>query len=507
MNRILSLLCLLSLALYHPFTVQAVDFKMKGQWQFAFSAGDNNLVDTVGDRKADSEDAFHARQRLRLQMDAVASPALSGTVFFEIGQLMWGNDSSGAALGADQTVVKLRQAYTDWTVPGMPLRVRMGIQNINLPKKAGGGMVMDNMDAAAVTASWCFNDAVSLTGLWVRPFNDNATAASGDGTSSYLDNMDLFALILPVRQDGWDMSPWVMFGLRGKNTFPSTADGSAVKIWKDGMPHYTLSSDPFGGAHLVGETDKAWGSMFWAGLPVGISAFAPWNFELDINYGYVEAMGRYDMPVRGGQRMDRASTRREGWLAMALAEYRLDWGTPGIFGWYASGDDGSLKNGSERMPSIDPWSKFTSFMGAANPYPTGYNDLGSNYAGTWGIGVRLKDMSFLPDLKHTLRVACWNGTNSTGMVKYAQSRDAWNYGFDNNPNKAGMYLTTADHLLEFNLDSYWKVYENLTAGLELGYIVNGFDKDTWQKDGRDWLGPSMSRQDAWHATLYFGYSF
>lgn len=51
------------------------------------------------------------------------------------------------------------------------------------------------------------------------------------------------------------------------------------------------------------------------------------------------------------------------------------------------------------------------------------------------------------------------------------------------------------------------MYENLTAGLELGYIVNGFDKDTWQKDGRDWLGPSMSRQDAWHATLYFGYSF
>lgn len=81
MNRILSLLCLLSLALCHPFTVQAVDFKMKGQWQFAFSAGDNNLVDTVGDRKADSEDTFHARQRLRLQMDAVASPALSGTVF------------------------------------------------------------------------------------------------------------------------------------------------------------------------------------------------------------------------------------------------------------------------------------------------------------------------------------------------------------------------------------------------------------------------------------------
>ncbi len=35
--------------------------------------------------------------------------------------------------------------------------------------------------------------------------------------------------------------------------------------------------------------------MFWAGLPVAITAFDPLNIEFDINYGYVEAMGRYDV--------------------------------------------------------------------------------------------------------------------------------------------------------------------------------------------------------------------
>ena len=89
--------------------------------------------------------------------------------------------------------------------------------------------------------------------------------------------------------------------------------------------------------------------MFWAGLPVAITAFDPLNIEFDINYGYVEAMGRYDVLKRGVESV-LGSSKREGWLVKALVEYKMDWGTPGIFGWYASGDDGNVKNGSERLP-------------------------------------------------------------------------------------------------------------------------------------------------------------
>ena len=70
----------------------AIDFKAKGQWLMGFSAGDGSLVSHVKDNKAsnhnkaaDTDDIFGASQRLRLQLDAVASEALSGTVFFEIG--------------------------------------------------------------------------------------------------------------------------------------------------------------------------------------------------------------------------------------------------------------------------------------------------------------------------------------------------------------------------------------------------------------------------------------
>lgn len=58
--------------------------------------------------------------------------------------------------------------------------------------------------------------------------------------------------------------------------------------------------------------------------------------NLPANYGGLDA-SRYD---------------RKGWFASLLAEYAFDWGKPGIFGWYSSGDDDNLKNGSERMPAV-----------------------------------------------------------------------------------------------------------------------------------------------------------
>ena len=44
--------------------------------------------------------------------------------------------------------------------------------------------------------------------------------------------------------------------------------------------------------------------------------------------------------------------KRAGWFASILAEYKMDYFTPGIMFWYASGDDKSMYNGSERMPVI-----------------------------------------------------------------------------------------------------------------------------------------------------------
>ena len=507
MKKILTLMLAAGMLLGAASGAKAIDFKASGEWLVGFGLGDGSLIKDVDNKKYRHDDTFNAGQRVRLQLDAVASESLSGTVFFEIGDQMWGNAESGAALGADGKVVKVKNAYIDWMVPNTDLKLRMGLQAVAMPNVAGGSAVMDG-DAAAVVASYQFNDNVGLTALWMRPLNDNYTGTNAEdepydnGYNNYLDNMDLFALMLPLKFDGVELTPWAMYGMQGKNTRfneggVETADG-ALDVT---LPGYLPGMNEF----ALGKTGKAYGSMFWAGLPVAITAFDPLNIEFDINYGYVEAMGRYDVLKRGVESV-LGSSKREGWLVKALVEYKMDWGTPGIFGWYASGDDGNVKNGSERLPSIAGAGNFTSFMGDGNlAWGTGYNFYDNNltYAGTWGVGLQIADVSFVEDLKHTFRVAYWGGTNSPSMVKYMGSGVAWD---DTTAAQDGPYLTTNDGLLEFNLVNSWQIYENLEANLELGYIVNMMDKDTWDKsyisEQRNW-----SKQDAWKAQLIFAYTF
>ena len=509
MKKILTLMLAAGMLLGAASGARAIDFKASGEWLVGFGLGDGSLIKDVNDQKRHHDDTFNAGQRIRLQLDAVASETLSGTVFFEIGDQMWGQSESGGALGADSTsVVKLKNAYIDWMVPNTDLKLRMGLQAVALPNVAGGSAIMDG-DAAAVVASYQFNENVGLTALWMRPLNDNYTGTNADGEAygngykNYLDNMDLFALMLPLKFDGVELTPWAMYGLQGKNTRfneggVETADG-ALNVT---LPGYYPGMN-FGPGGL-GHTGKSYGSMFWAGLPVAITAFDPLNIEFDINYGYVEAMGRYDVLKRGVESV-MGNSKREGWLVKALVEYKMDWGTPGIFGWYASGDDGNVKNGSERLPSIAGSGNFTSFMGDGNlAWGTGYNFYDNNltYAGTWGVGLQIADVSFVEDLKHTFRVAYWGGTNSPSMVKYMGSAVAWD---DTTAVQDGPYLTTNDGLLEFNLVNSWQIYENLEANLELGYIINMMDRDTWDKSyvsDRNW-----SKQDAWKAQLIFAYSF
>lgn len=100
-----------------------------------------------------------------------------------------------------------------------------------------------------------------------------------------------------------------------------------------------------------------------------------WRIEADFNYGYSQGVDRYEITDFRDHATRFAETRREGWLAKALVEYETEWGIPGVFGWYGSGDDGNVGNGSERMPAISPCGNFTSFVGD-DPY------------GVWHVGQR-----------------------------------------------------------------------------------------------------------------------
>ena len=437
----------------------AVDFKIKGRWISLFDYGQNgNMTGGNGSTGyAKGFDNFEALQRWRIQLDAVASENLSGTVHFEIGKHRWGQASTGGQLGSDSNMVRLKHAYIDWRVPETDLKLRMGIQAINLPGFATDSQVMGS-DVAGITASYTFNDNVGLTAFWARAYNDNFLGSDDDAPNNkqnFMDNVDFFGLVLPLTFEGARITPWVMGGMIGPNAF-RTQDGYLTNIANCYfVPNLTALNYGFHGNKLTG-----YGTAFWAGLTGEVTAFDPFRLAWDFNYGSVT----YD---------DGAASRR-GWLASVLLEYKLDWGIPGILGWYASGDDDNPYNGAERLPQYNtPWMVSTLGFGGAHIDEATWKVLGSNPGGMAAVVFQIRELSFMEDLRHRLAVACYWGTNSPQMPARAHMR--W-------PTRADgphAYLTTMDNAWEVDLTSEYKLYENFTINVEAAYVRLNLDSDTW----------------------------
>ena len=502
MKKLMTLALAAAMMLGATTGANAIDFKAKGQWIMSFDYG---MHGNFGESKAknnsgfENEDEFEARQRVRLQLDAVASEALSGTVFFEIGDQVWGQDKTGGALGADNnSVVELKRAYIDWMVPQTDLKVRMGIQGIALPSfTTKASQIMDD-DVAAISLNYQFNENVGLTAFWARPYNDNGGYSSRwDGNNydqNYMDNMDMFAVLLPLTFDGVKVTPWVMYAAMGPGMFDNLKNdpGNAWGRASAGMVSGFQGTD----------WNDSYGNAFWAGVTGEVTYWDPFRIAWDVNYGSAS----YE-----DQKMN-----REGWLASLLLEYKLDWGTPGLYGWYSTGDDNNPRNGSERMPvvSANGNNQFSNFAFNGNPYIAREGILGSTMVGTWGIGARLKDVSFLEDLKHTLRVNFMGGTNAPKMAKYVGDYAPFEKrgvqavaegGFSYDP----MYLTTEDYALEIGLTNTYKMYDNFTVMLDAAYVALWLDDSTstWGKNpGRSALGGD-GVYDAWNVNLSFVYSF
>ena len=506
MKKLMTLALAAAMMLGAATGASAIDFKAKGQWIMSFDYG---MHGNFGESKAKNnsgfgkhEDEFEARQRVRLQLDAVASEALSGTVFFEMGDQIWGQDSTGGALGADGRVVELKRAYIDWMVPQTDLKVRMGIQGLALPSFTTNASQIFDDDVAAVSLNYQFNENVGLTAFWARPYNDNAGYKSSDAGSTkwdnYMDNMDMFAVLLPLTFDGVKVTPWVMYAAMGPGMFNDGGTKLNGNAWD------RAASGMISGAFGYDNVDT-YGNAFWAGVTGEVTYWDPFRIAWDVNYG----SAAYE-----NEKMN-----REGWLASLLLEYKLDWGTPGLYGWYGSGDDSNPRNGSERMPvvSANGNNGFSNFAFNGNPYIAREGVLGTNMTGTWGIGARLKDVSFLEDLKHTLRVNFMGGTNAPKMAKYMRTGENGYASID----KRGvrnvyptdfydpMYLTTEDHALEVGLTNTYKMYDNFTVMLDASYVA------LWLEDSRSVWGKNPGRgalggdgvYDAWNVNLSFVYSF
>lgn len=526
MLRVASLLLAAGMLLIGCGDVWAIEFKMNGSWVMSFGYGENgqfqgsyNGNSPVG--WGQGQDSFEATQRIRLKLDAIASENLSGTVQFEIGDTTWGQSSTGGALGADGAIVELMAAYVDWAIPDTDARTRMGIQNIMTPAMASGNSVL-NDQVAAVVINYKINDELGLTGFWARPYNDNYPGVTRDGLSGYragyLDNVDAFGLMIPYTGDGVSLTPWGMYAMLGPNTFRGNVGDNGYPFGNisnlgAGSPYYMAGMFPAGGARHKDFSNAntaseltSYGSAWWGGLTGSFTNFDPLNVSFDFEYGAVnwEDNGRLN---------------REGWFASLLLEYKAEWGVPALYGWYGSGDDANPSNGSERLPALDPnnANNYSYFAFDGAPWIERCAVIGNNMAGTWGIGARVSNLSFIENLTHIVRVNYIGGTNSPTMAKKMSLAGLWTNGneldFNNLGSGAalgmpGIYMTKLDSALELGSTSNYQMFENFSICLEAAYVFLWLDTSESVWGARHRRGEHIpSVKDAWNINTSFVYSF
>lgn len=115
---------------------------------------------------------------------------------------------------------------------------------------------------------------------------------------AYLDNIDVFALTLPITGSNFKVSPWVQYAMIGKNGLrgmdPATGPrepafyaprAGLMPILGSGMSY----SQTFEGPNLL-QSDRPYGDGIWAGITSQFN-WDPWELAFDFSYGSVD-MGK-----------------------------------------------------------------------------------------------------------------------------------------------------------------------------------------------------------------------
>ena len=444
MKKLVTLLLAGGMILSAADSASAVDVKVSGEWLASFTFVDNlfgrDALNKHRDARDGSRGTFNAAQRVRINFDLAASEYLSGRVQLQApagdnaNYYYWGQNG----VGGPGNEVTARLAYLDWLIPSTDVQVRMGRQVVSTPSYTFGSPVLDDV-SDGIMVSIPFSEMTGLTVGWLRPAAD----LNKWGVEHHAHNsVDLAYLAVDVVSEGFRVTPWGMIGLHG--------NGDGVKA--------PGSLDMMG----YGAADEARTTVYWAGIGGELALFDPFTITGDFIYSGNDANG---------------DAERRGWYAALGAEMKADAVTPFLKGWYASGDDADSRK-SGRMLSVDNAGAFD----ASGIYFDGNDLLGAtidncNPAGTWGVQLGVKDVSFVEDLTHALSVSYFQGTNNTNRITNGDRRALM--GDLANP---ATYMTTSDSAWEVDFLSSYKLYQNLTANLLLAYLVTDFDKDVWGSD-------------------------
>ena len=443
-----------------------------------------------------TEEQFEIWERFRLRSDFVASEAVKFRLGLKV-EDTWGhgtytaaNPSAGITTTSGSSVTSGVQdylAYLQFKVPNTDIQVTAGLQPLSLPGTSffGSSVVFggDNATAAAAHISVpVIDDRLSLGFGMARLLDAYQTfnPSSSTKTKHFADECDVYYLLVPITLDGFKATPWAAIASAGlyAGYFTQSAYGTSD------MGDNLVSA----GALL---SSPAWRSQmnayFWSGTTLEVTACDPIRFYADVVYGQ-------------GAMADAQKNHRQGWFIDLGAEYTgLDMVTPQVFGWWSTGEDGSTRNGSERMPiAVSGWGPGNSFLFDSTQEFTIDSNMGVNPVGAYGAGASLNNISFIEKLTQRLTFTYLRGNNSPRAIRYL------NLTLGDNPYfMMGRDLTTNEQLFSINLDSTYKIYENLSAIVETGWAHGDFQESVW---GHRWVKKSNDG-DAWKVAFGLKYTF
>ena len=491
MNKKFALLLVLMAALVmgSVTSASAAQIKATGQWTIE---ADLNVSNDFQKKGAGSEDkTFNIAQRVRTAFEFIANENLKGVLDTQIGTANWGTGAMGlgagrsvvttsAAAGADSAGhgnIMLRRGYVDFKWPNTKVNFLVGYQTLSLPSAFGGGSpVLDDQLAAAV-AVVPITDGLSLVGGYGRlaEMNPSQTATTGpnSGTGTAADVTFLIANIDMIK--GLSLKPWLAYANLGAKTNLTTQAG------------------------LQGSNSSQQSGVraYWGGAALTVSAFDPFKIMADFNYGKATWNNNGNANNAGG---------RQGFLFDAAIDYTgLSMMTPELFFAYSSGESGNSTNGgkSDRMPVVgnpQTYALGSFWLQGGDSLNSGQMNYPSDTMGYWAVGLSLKDIKLIDKLSHTVHFMYIKGTNDVDYLKQT------NVTATAGTNAAyGRFLTTKDSLFEVDVNSKFQIYDELSLGLELGYINPNFNKNAWGAVNRDYQ--NYGNQDAYKAGLIVNYNF
>lgn len=502
MKRIFSMLMAAGLMLGSAVSASAVDFRAAGNFEFGFEYARNfnnirwgRAVDADG-KKTAGEDSFEAMQRFTFRLDAIANEKLRGVYVGRAGDdIFWGNQqggvgrNSGGGIGSQGVNLNTREAYIDWKPTGQS-NIRMGMQGVVLPNAVAGSPVMDTR-VAGVTATYAFTNEVAASLFWYRP--SSSTNGVITKSENRFSKWDMFGLVLPLTFDGVSVTPWGIYSQMGRNA--TEMDMFAAPGNLDG-------------AGYAGQKIRPW----WIGLSTEIALLDPLVFKMDAIYSGAKGSGNWSRfsthdewtNALNGFENDYSS---RGWLIVAKLQYKLDYMTPGLIGWYGSGD--KIENGKRklrRLNIIEPSFQATSF-GFDGSYSLTKRscNMGVSPEGTWAVGLLAEEIHFLENIEHNVRLLYYRGTND-----YSKNRNYGGVGLVDDyftggpslkPGNGGLYLTKKDWAMEVNVDTVYTIMDHLNVAVELGYMYVDV------KNASQYYPDNSFARNAYKLGMYFVYDF